>query len=469
MKKWYFFIVTFLTLNFVQAQSPPDLDTDIAWSGGYATVSDIATAFNAGRRGEETQKSLTTNILGNLTMPSQVTWDAMSINEKGLYLVNAERTARAGVNYGGTVVKGLPLEGVNAEITTTSQSYADYLISVNQFSHNATPAHPLGSGPFDRVDNTIPSNCREFISYAENLAAFWTSGSSNALPVERAIYGWIYEDASSSWGHRRAALVQDYIIGGTSGDTSGFDDNYGATGSEGFIGFGIANGASYNPFSFPGMNMGTVVVMMIFDPYFTCTVPLPITLTTFTGQVEAQQVTLKWETASEANFDGFWVEMADLMQKNGKATLGDFKPVAYLSAKGSPDVGARYAYQTSQLQPGTYFFRLKNLNKNGGITYTQSQRIEVDVLPEGFYLGGVFPNPFGHLLNVDLVVAKKQALTLHVIDVAGRQVYQESVPEIPALTRYQHAINLSKLPQGRFFLVIKGESFSKTVVVSRIE
>jgi len=56
MKKWYFFIVTFLTLNFVQAQSPPDLDTDIAWSGGYATVSDIATAFNAGRRGEETQK-----------------------------------------------------------------------------------------------------------------------------------------------------------------------------------------------------------------------------------------------------------------------------------------------------------------------------------------------------------------------------------------------------------------------------
>ncbi|MBN8587488.1 MAG: hypothetical protein J0L94_04110 [Rhodothermia bacterium] len=469
MKKWYFFITAFLTLSLVQAQSPPDLDTDITWSAGFATVSDIATAFNAGRRGEETQKSLTTNILGSLTMPSQATWDAMSINEKGLYLVNAERIARAGVNYGGTVVKGLPLEGVNTEVTTTSQSYADYLISVNQFSHNATPAHPLGSGPFDRVANTIPSNCREFISYSENLAAFWTSGSANPLAVERAVYGWIYDDSISSWGHRRAVLVQDYIIGGTSGDATGFDDNYGATGSEGFIGFGIANGASYNPFSFAGMNMGTVVVMMIFDPYFTCTVPLPITLTTFMGQVEAQQVTLKWETASEANFDGFWVEMAQLVLKKGKTTLGDFKPIAYLPSKGSPDVGEQYAFQTNQLQPGIYFFRLKNIDKNGRISFTQSQRIEVNDLPEGFYLGGVFPNPFRHLLNVDLVVAKKQALTLQIIDVTGRQLYQEIVPEIPALTRYQYEVNLSKLPLGRFFLVIKGENFSKTVPVSRIE
>ncbi|MBL7977540.1 MAG: T9SS type A sorting domain-containing protein [Bacteroidetes Order II. Incertae sedis bacterium] len=462
----FIFASTFFA--FVFAQSPPDLIDDITWSAGTSTVTDISNAFNAGRRGEETQLGLTSNILGNLTMPSQSVWDAMSFNEKGFFLVNAERTARANVNYGGMAVKGLPLEGINDELTNTAQSYADYLISVNQFAHNATPAHPLGLDPFTRVENTIPANCREFIAYSENLAAFWSSGSSNPMPIERAIFGWIYEDKGSAWGHRRLVLIQDYQLGGSAGDTTGFDNNYGTSSSEGFLGFAVANHAAYNPFGFSGMNMGTVIVMLIFDPQPTCSVPLPVTLTSFTSVFENQRVALKWETTSEPNFDGFWVEIAELTQQGGGPEMGMFRSMAFLPAKGTPETGATYNYQPGELALGTYFFRLKKVDKNGLASYTSTQRIEVSNLPEGYQIGGVYPNPFGEHLTVEVTVAKQQRIDFQVLDLQGRQLLSAGSQEVSPLVRYRKSMNLNGLAQGTYFLRIHGETFTKTLSITHV-
>ncbi len=465
----YLFIIISIFFPVAFAQSPPDLTDDIAWSAGTSTVTDITNAFNAGRRGEETQLGLTSNVLGNLVMPSQATWDAMSFNAKGLYLVNAERTARANVNYGGTVVKGLPLEGINDELTTTAQSYADYLITVNQFTHTATPAHSLGLDPFTRVENTIPANCREFIAYSENLAAFWTSGSSNPLPIERAIFGWIYEDKNSSWGHRRLVLIQDFQLGGSLGDTSGFDNNYGSSTSEGFLGFAVANDAAYNPFGFMGMNMGTVIVMLIFDPKPTCSVPLPVTLTSFTSIFENQRVGLKWETMSEPNFDGFWVEMTELTQQGGGTAIGTFRPIAFFPAKGTPETGAIYSYESSDLVSGIYFFRLKKVDKNGFISYTSAQRIEVSNLPEGYQIGGVYPNPFDENLTIEVTVAREQKIDFQVLDLQGRELFFVDPQEVSPLVRYQKRLVLNGFAQGTYFLRIRGETFTKTLPITHVK
>jgi uncharacterized protein YkwD len=219
------------------ASYPPDPTADIPWSAGTAGVADIQAAFNNARTTENTQLGLS---LPMLTMPSQAEWDALSNSEKALWLINRERSDR-----------GLaPLHGVETNVTGVAQTFAQYLLDNNTWGHDAD-----GRTPWERLeDNPTIGACHDFLNIAENLAVFVTSGSSIALPVERSVYGWMYDDADSGWGHRHAILWYPY------------SDNSGSSGQEGFIGIGRANGGPYQgPFS-QSWNFAELVVMNVFDP-----------------------------------------------------------------------------------------------------------------------------------------------------------------------------------------------------------
>lgn len=208
---------------------PTDPTANIRWSGGEEGVSDIQNAFNNARSVENTQLE---TAVPALTMPAQTTWDGMSDGEKALWLINRERIDR-GVH---------PLHGLETNVTEVAQYYAQYLLDNNTIGHGAD-----GLTPKERMD-TKPAikNCHDFLSVSENL--FGAGGSDSvSLPIERAVYVWMYQDASS-WGHRHAILWYPYT------------DNSGPTGQEGFLGIGRASG--------PYMDApyGEVVVMNVFDP-----------------------------------------------------------------------------------------------------------------------------------------------------------------------------------------------------------
>ena len=217
---------------------PTDPTADIPWSGGMSTVAHIQAAFNHARTVENSQ--LGTSI-PMMTLPSQTEWNSMSDGEKALWLINRERIDR-GV---------APLQGLEVNVGSVAQYYADYLLDNNTWGHNAD-----GRSPWERLeDNSAIGACHDFLSVAENLFVFVTSGSSISLPLERAIYGWMYEDGPCcGWGHRHAILWYPY------------NDNSGAVGSEGFLGIGRANGGPYQgPFS-QSWNFAEIIVMNVFDP-----------------------------------------------------------------------------------------------------------------------------------------------------------------------------------------------------------
>jgi uncharacterized protein YkwD len=210
---------------------PPDPTADIEWSAGTSGVTDIQTAFNNARTVENAQ--LGTSI-PMLTLPSQAEWNAKSDGEKALWLINRERIDR-GVH---------PLHGLEANVTSVAQYYAEYLIDHNAFGH-----YEDGRSPWERLnDNPAIGACHDFLSVAENLFVFWTSGTSIPLPVEQAIYYWMYKDSGSGWGHRHAILWYPYT------------DNSGPVGSEGFLGLGRDNGPHQ------GWNYAELIVMNVFDP-----------------------------------------------------------------------------------------------------------------------------------------------------------------------------------------------------------
>ena len=79
-------------------------------------------------------------------------------------------------------------------------------------------------------------------------------------------------------GTAEAALLQDKDLTNQS-SLYGFKNNVNGPGSEGFIGIGIAESATYNPYNFGFSHWGTVVVLNLFDPISTGLCPWDLTPT----------------------------------------------------------------------------------------------------------------------------------------------------------------------------------------------
>ncbi|KKO50387.1 hypothetical protein VT06_02825, partial [Arsukibacterium sp. MJ3] len=219
-------------------------DDNIAWAGGSGhTVDDIARAFNYAR-------SQDSSVHQYLLMPTQAKWDAMSVQQKGLYLVNAERVARG--------IK--PYAGFDVAMVDVAQTYATYIQSRNQIIGHYND----GRSPMQRMlaHDFINEFADRFISKTESVSsASNVNAVSDNLALVRAIYGWLYEDKDwfvafgidgTPWGHR------DHLL------QTGLDDNHAETSTEGVVGFGLAKGL-YQPGANPPTLQGAVTVFKTID------------------------------------------------------------------------------------------------------------------------------------------------------------------------------------------------------------
>jgi len=209
---------------------------DIDWIGAnYTNVNEIEFAFNHARQ-------IDNSVFQYLKLPNQAEWDVMSVQEKGLYLINSERQARG--------IK--PYEGISQKVVTVAQNYSDYLrtnnLPVGHYQDGKSPVIRLNE------DSYISSNSDTGI-YLESI--YGQSGSTpvGTEAVVDAVYRWIYADKSggNNWGHR------DHII------QTSLNENSGEAHKEGLVGFGVSIG-DYDPtLSLPG-SVGVVVVMNTIDP-----------------------------------------------------------------------------------------------------------------------------------------------------------------------------------------------------------
>ena len=195
---------------------------DVDWNqDAYTalTVDQIAAAFNNARANDST-------VTTNLQMPSQTEWDNMSESEKALYLINSERCARGIIVY----------EGIEPQVVSSpAQTYADY-ISTHRTEFEANPHQADGRTPWERLTQdtgVIVNTNADFWGYAENIA-YQAVASNTSYPTTvyettaKSVYGWMYEDKDSSYGHRHFVL------------STGLTENSGDNNMEGVIGIGQA-------------------------------------------------------------------------------------------------------------------------------------------------------------------------------------------------------------------------------------
>jgi len=303
MKKLY----TLITISFLAissyAQSPPDIpflsnfgDTVIVgpadtvfmnWDFDpinpgiqFATdmrtnVTKIAAGFDNGRRQEELVFSLPLNSLGTLAMPTQVIWDAMSYDERVLHLLNEERIARAGADYGYGPVKGRPLTGIELSfdnlIGVLTQNYLNTGSLSNPTSFNDLLDMDPVVGGSGCMNNALPQIdcCHELLApndstltsnqLATPLKAYSIGSDVGTISPGIAVR-FIYDNVFR-FPKRLRLLIQDEDLNSATPSEFGLDDNYGASGEEGFLGVGLATG-----FFAGGSQHRTAMIVAIMDP-----------------------------------------------------------------------------------------------------------------------------------------------------------------------------------------------------------
>jgi len=176
----------------------PPKDTD------FSTTANIVAAFTSARRQEKCATPLSLD---------DTTFQAASQQQQMFILINAERVDR-----------GLP--ALQMDTTLLSQiafNHSKELIDYNYFGH----ASPLHNGLFDKANASVDTLLTNR-ALAENIFG-------GGIPPAAMVYGYMYKDAGSSWGHRRNILSATATWVGI-GFVSGAGTPYGTYNTIDFLG-----------------------------------------------------------------------------------------------------------------------------------------------------------------------------------------------------------------------------------------
>jgi Secretion system C-terminal sorting domain len=177
-------------------------------------------------------------------------------------------------------------------------------------------------------------------------------------------------------------------------------------------------------------------------------VSLPLDLLTFQAESTGKTALLKWQTASERDFEGFNIERS----AEGKT----FEKVGFVKSAGT----AKGAYSFTDEVPlsGVNYYRLKMMNTDGSFTYSPTRSV---VLAEGKTTNvSVVPNPAKEQVYVKLNVQEAKTITLVLVDITGKTLMTERKTLGSGFNEL--SLSLNNYPQGLYFLKIVDAQTTET-------
>ena len=179
---------------------------------------------------------------------------------------------------------------------------------------------------------------------------------------------------------------------------------------------------------------------------------LPVTLVDFSLKTIHDDNHLSWSTSSESNNKEFEVERST----NGQ----NWKKIGDVNGAGNSEVKQTYSYTDSDLKPGKYYYRLKQIDFNAAHKY--SKTIYSTINSALIYnLGQNYPNPAKQSTVINYTVPAKSNVNISLYDMQGR-VIKSLVNGILEAGSYTYTLNVGNLTNGIYFYKMQTDDFSAT-------
>ena len=190
--------------------------------------------------------------------------------------------------------------------------------------------------------------------------------------------------------------------------------------------------------------------------------PLPIQLASFTGTISnGGDVTLTWVTLSEINNYGFFVQRKRLNEQEFIELPGSF-----VAGNGTTNEPHTYTFTDVMPGSGVWMYRLKQMDLNGAIHYTEPIQIDVvtDVKenkPTAYALKQNYPNPFNPSTVIEFSLPKAGYTSLKIYNLLGKEV-ATLVDGFMDVGQRSVRWDASPMPSGMYFYKLSSNGFVET-------
>jgi hypothetical protein len=235
---------------------------------------------------------------------------------------------------------------------------------------------------------------------------------------------------------------------------------YGARFSDNYIDHrDVGGGTFYDDGSFYGVTTNikgrTVVTMCPTSGFGDFTIgdgqdPVPVELTSFSARVVDNQVKLNWETATELNNYGFYVERS--------AVRENWKEIGFVPGSGTSFSPKSYVYfdelDDELLRLPELSYRLRQVDRDGTTDYSNIVNVRTGELPESVELYAAYPNPFNPATTISFAIGTPARVTLKVYNTLGQAV--ATILSGSAMDAGLHTVGFdgARLPSGVYMAVL---------------
>ncbi|MBZ0200730.1 MAG: VWA domain-containing protein, partial [Ignavibacteriaceae bacterium] len=234
---------------------------------------------------------------------------------------------------------------------------------------------------------------------------------------------------------------------------------------------------TYNPNSQQANQLKVQIILLsikygVLSPFTIFTTNVPVELMAFNAILVSNYVEISWQTSTETNNMGFYVER--------KIGDNEWESIYFVQGAGTSTEVQTYSYRddlSDLTYKGNIYYRLKQVDFNGDISYSDIISIYFESLQEEFSLSQNYPNPFNPSTRIQYSIpslpdAQTILVVLKVYDILGNEIttlvneqqkpgvyevefYDKSTGRQLASGVYLYKINCGSFAQTKKFILMK--------------
>ena len=172
-------------------------------------------------------------------------------------------------------------------------------------------------------------------------------------------------------------------------------------------------------------------------------VGFPVELTEFEVNADANDAVLHWATASERENAGFEVQ-------HRPDEAFDWRVAGFVHGKGGLETPADYEFRVPGLQPGTHYFRLRQMDTDGAGTFTDVRSIQIGSKPFRVFFR---PNVVKDAGELSFFTETPTSVRVEIFNAAGMPSGLSWTFDLEGESTLP--VETAQLPAGMYFAVIQ--------------